>query len=425
MISRSERGDDPVGPQAVDEIGQPAPSAQAGEAGARLRAVGGRHQAAPSASCPVAAATIVSSDASCVRELGDEPALAHDEDPVGDAEHLGQLGRDHQDRHALAGQLVEQPVHLRLRGDVDAARRLVDEQERRLGGRATWRARPSAGSRPRARWPGWPELPVLELEPRAPVGGEAALRGRQDEPEAPEPPERRERDVARDRHLHDEPLLAAILRHEADAGGHRRRRRGLAQLLRPLTVTEPGVVAVDPEDRAGDLAAAGADEPGERDDLARLHLERHVGEEPLAGKALDLQHGRAGRLAGLRLPLDELAADHGAHEVVGGEALEAAADHPAPVAQHRDLADRAAKISSRRCEMKSTAAPAARRLVDDAEQPLDLDRRQRRGRLVHDDDLGVERQGLADLDDLLLGDRQPARDSAPDRGARRGARRPP
>ena len=60
--------------------------------------------------------------------------------------------------------------------------------------------------------------------------------------------------------------------------------------------------------------------------------------------------------------------------------------------------------------MKSTAAPVGAQALDDAEQPLDLDRRERRGRLVHDDHLRVERQRLADLDDLLLGDREPAGD---------------
>ena len=75
-------------------------------------------------------------------------------DAVGHAEHLGQLRRDHQHRHALAGELGEQPVHLGLRADVDPARRLVDDQQRRAAARATSPARPSAGCRPRASRPG-------------------------------------------------------------------------------------------------------------------------------------------------------------------------------------------------------------------------------------------------------------------------------
>ena len=67
-----------------------------------------------------------------MHELLDEPAFAHDEDAIGQAEHLGKLGGDHQDRDAFAGELVEQAVHLGFRADVDPARRLVDDQQRRV-----------------------------------------------------------------------------------------------------------------------------------------------------------------------------------------------------------------------------------------------------------------------------------------------------
>ena len=45
------------------------------------------------------------------------------------AQHLGQLGRDHDDRLALVGERVQQLVDLALGADVDAARRLVEEQD--------------------------------------------------------------------------------------------------------------------------------------------------------------------------------------------------------------------------------------------------------------------------------------------------------
>ena len=47
-------------------------------------------------------------------------------------------------------------------------------------------------------------------------------------------------------------------------------------------------------------------------------------------------------------------------------------------------------------------------LADDPEQLVDLGVGQRRGRLVHDQDVGVEGQRLGDLDHLLLGDREVA-----------------
>ena len=55
------------------------------------------------------------------------------------------------------------------------------------------------------------------------------------------------------------------------------------------------------------------------------------------------------------------------------------------------------------------ATPAAVSWRDDLEQHCAFGRRQRRGRLVHDEDAGIERQRLGDLDDLLLADAQAAR----------------
>ena len=156
-----------------------------------------------------------------VRELRDEAAFAHDEDAVGEAQDLGKLGGDHQDRDALAGELVEQPVDLGLRADVDPARRLVDDEQR---GAAAQPLREHdlllVAARERAHRVR--EAAVLDLQPERPVGGRSV---------APSVPrmnpsrlsrrERRERDVAHDRRAHHEALLAAVLGDEADPGGHR------------------------------------------------------------------------------------------------------------------------------------------------------------------------------------------------------------
>ena len=85
-------------------------------------------------------------------------------------------------------------------------------------------------------------------------------------------------DVARDRRVEDEALLAAVLGDEGEAEPHRRGR----VVLRdgdPADADAAGVVGVDAEDRSGDLAAAGADEAGEADDLARAHREADVVED--------------------------------------------------------------------------------------------------------------------------------------------------
>ena len=65
-------------------------------------------------------------------QLAGDPSLPHDQDAVAHAEDLRQLGRDHQDRDAVRGELVHQGVDFRLRADVDPARRLVHDQDLRV-----------------------------------------------------------------------------------------------------------------------------------------------------------------------------------------------------------------------------------------------------------------------------------------------------
>ena len=84
--------------------------------------------------------------------------------------------------------------------------------------------------------------------------------------------------------------------------------------------------------------------------------------------------------------------------------------------------------------------PLRRQLGDQHGEPVELGRRQARGRLVHGDDLGVLHQGAGDLDDLALRDLERAdrgrridvgierrkrlrRPPAPARGGRRAGRR--
>ncbi len=85
-------------------------------------------------SCPRARSRIASWVAPCAVHRGDDGAAVHDGDPVAHAEDLGQLGRDHQDRQALGGQLAHQSVDLGLGADVDALRRLVEDQQARARG---------------------------------------------------------------------------------------------------------------------------------------------------------------------------------------------------------------------------------------------------------------------------------------------------
>ena len=62
-------------------------------------------------------------------ELGDLAAVAQHGDAVAEPQHLLQLGGDEQHRHALVGQLGDELLDLGLGADVDAAGRLVEDQQ--------------------------------------------------------------------------------------------------------------------------------------------------------------------------------------------------------------------------------------------------------------------------------------------------------
>ena len=62
------------------------------------------------------------------RSADDAPG-AHDEHPMREAEHLLDLARDEQDPHALGREAREQLVERLARADVDAARRLVRDEQ--------------------------------------------------------------------------------------------------------------------------------------------------------------------------------------------------------------------------------------------------------------------------------------------------------
>ena len=99
----------------------------------------------------VMAAPTASGVASPSAKLGDDPAAIHHQHPVAHAEHFRQFARDHQDGHAFASKLAHQLMDFRLGADIDAARRLVHDEDARIGREPFAQAPPSADCRPTAR----------------------------------------------------------------------------------------------------------------------------------------------------------------------------------------------------------------------------------------------------------------------------------
>ncbi len=68
-----------------------------------------------------------------VRDLRHDPALPHDVDPIAHADDLGKLGRDHQNGGPFLDEFVHEGVDLGLGPHIDAARRLVEDEDLGLG----------------------------------------------------------------------------------------------------------------------------------------------------------------------------------------------------------------------------------------------------------------------------------------------------
>ena len=67
-----------------------------------------------------------------MRELGDAAPFAQHEDPIRAFEHFLEFGGNHQHAEPVLGELLDDALDLRLGADVDAARRLVEDQQLRV-----------------------------------------------------------------------------------------------------------------------------------------------------------------------------------------------------------------------------------------------------------------------------------------------------
>jgi hypothetical protein len=320
------------------------------------------------------------------RELGGEPALVHHQHPVGHAEHLGQLGGDHQTASPSAA-------------SDDSSRctsALVPTSMPRVGSSTISTLR--FGGQPL----GEHDLLLVAAGQRADRVGErpyfSCSRSAQSDarPRSAAPlehPERGQRragqpDVALDRQLHDQALLAAVLGDQREPGRHRGARRAGPQHACP-PAPRPRRTRSTPKTAWATSLRPAPTSPAERDDLA-ARTSNETSEDALAGQPSTSARPR--RPGSSCLGNSALRSRPTIRRTMSSTASvgdPARCDDPAP---SRMMVTRwqSAKISSKPVRDEQHRGALVAQRPDDREQPLDLDAGQRRGRLVHDQDAGVE-----------------------------------
>ena len=205
-------------------------------------------------------------------------ALADDEDPVGETEHLLDLAGHDDDGDAGVGQRRGRARRSRLRaptstprvGSSSSSTRQLAQQPPGEHDLLLVAARQRADRAGRRRRGGRRGTAVSSAARRA-------LRAAVEEADPGEPAQRRDRDVAVDRLVEQQPLALALLGAQPDAGRDRGGHRAAAQLL-AVDGDGAGGGPAGAVDGLEDLGAAGADQPGEADDLAGVHGEVDAGE---------------------------------------------------------------------------------------------------------------------------------------------------
>ena len=341
----------------------------------------------------------------CVGEVGDGDAVAQHEYAVRALDDLLQFRGDHQHAEPEIGEFADEFLDLRLGADIDAARRLVEDEQLRVG------AEPAREQN--LLLIAAAQLADLLLRPRRldrealdePVD-DLALALLVDHARLDEARQDGEREILAHRHVRHDAVGLAVLAAIAQPAGNSVRRLLQRDRL-AVEPDRPGVGGIGAEDRARGLRAAGAEQAGEADDLALAHLDPRVAHAPADLEALRRQHlragltarfGKAGRAA--RAHRLQAAAEHGGNEAELVDVLHGGDEDRAPVAHHgHAVADLIEFVEPVGDEDHGDALGA--QLPHHLEQHGNLALVERGGRLVHDDQLGLERHRAGDGDHLL------------------------
>ena len=268
-------------------------------------------------------------------------AFAHHHDAVADADHLLHVARDHQDGDAGIGQPAHQAVDLRLRADIDAARRLVEDHDLRASSTATSPAPPSAGCRPTGCRPACRSRPS-GCRARRCARSRCGARRRCGSAGAEAKAARLASEmfsVTENSSTRPERLRSSGTRKMPWSMASRGVRMAI---VRPSRRSFAADRAVDAEDGAGELGAAGADQARHAEDLAAVQ-----------GKIDRVRR----HSAAVRRPAISSTAPPGGRSARDIERFQVAADHHA---DHGVVPDRAAAPARRRRRRRAAPRPGRR-----------------------------------------------------------------
>src|SRR6185437_9876269 len=329
------------------------------------------------------------------RKFGDQPAFRHHQDAFTDRQHLQEIRRDDKNGEPPVGEFGDDLMDLRFAADIDAMRRLVENQNARLYGEPfgesdflTVAARQGRDDLIDARGLYFigPNRFLRQPPPAAAID-QAEMRERTDD---------RQGHIVDHGFRRDQPLTVAILRQIGEPFAQH-----LAGVFRRHDFAVEGNSAlgrrVHADERLCDLGSTGADKARHADNLAGAQRERYVREDALEAKPLDEQRLAAGpRGDALLVHRLERAPDHQLNQRRAIERFRLACRHMTPVAQDGDLvADRLDLLQTVADEEDRFSLSFQSRY--DLEQPAALRRRERRRRFVENEDLQVVAKRAGDL----------------------------
>ena len=338
-------------------------------------------------------------------ELAHHAPAGEDEHPVAEPLELDGVRGEHDDAPPGGGRLAHHLVEVDARPGVDAARRLVGEQdprgpEQRPGEQhlllVSARQGGDAGLRRRR----------LDAEPLDLGSHQRAFAGAPDEAGLRHLAEREQRHVLAHREGQHHALPMAVAREVDDAGAAHPARPAESQCA--AADVHPPAGRAHPGERPQERTLSVALDPGEPDDLAGLDVERDLA-EARAGQVFDLEHRRGGLVAGAFAGKDliDRAADDQPQDLAFGDSGRVEGAAGLAVAQDGDAVGDALDLGQPMGDVDDRGSLVADG-ADVREQPLALDAREGLRRLIEDQHLGVEREGLGDLDQLAIGRAQVA-----------------